>query len=47
MADEQARDRARMELEDAVARAMEAGFTAGQVRSEVEYAIESIEDEDA
>lgn len=31
-------------LEDAVYRALEAGMTADEIKSEVEYAIESVED---
>lgn len=41
--DEQTKERIRMALEDAVARALEAGFTPEEVREEVAYAIESFE----
>lgn len=39
-----AKERARLHLEDAVALAREAGMTAAEIRSEVEYALEN-EDE--
>jgi hypothetical protein len=35
----------RVEIEDAVTRALEAGATPEEVRAEVEYAIEAFEDE--
>jgi DNA invertase Pin-like site-specific DNA recombinase len=40
---EQVRERVREGIEDAVARALEAGFSAEEVRAEVQYAIESYE----
>lgn len=41
--DEQTKERLRMELEDAVVRALEAGMTETEVRTEVDYAIESFD----
>jgi hypothetical protein len=39
------RDRARRDLEDAVVRALEAGLTADEIGDEVEYAIETYEED--
>lgn len=42
--DEVAREKARMALEDAVYRMIEAGFTESEITEEVRYAIETAED---
>jgi N-acetylglucosamine kinase-like BadF-type ATPase len=42
MADD--KERARMEIEDAVYRALEAGMTAQEIKAEVDYALESADD---
>jgi hypothetical protein len=39
------KDRAREALEDAVMRAREAGMTADEVKTEVDYALETFEDD--
>lgn len=44
VSDERTRERVRMEVEDAVLRALEAGFTPDEIREEVNYAIESAEE---
>lgn len=45
MPDEQIRERARMALEDGVYKMLEADYTADEVRSEVEYALENVDDD--
>jgi hypothetical protein len=42
---EQEREKARTAIEDAVYRMLEAGFTAAEVKSEVEYALENSEED--
>jgi hypothetical protein len=43
--DEKTNERLRTEIEDAVSRAREAGWTREQVTSEVEYALDAVDPE--
>ena len=43
MTDEKTNERIREEIEDAIARAIEAGWTREQVQNEVEYSLDAVE----